>query len=197
MAEGGGGVGEGAEVDAVADEVDAVGGYAGVEEAVGYVVGDGDDGGVVAEETAVDDTVEPEEWVVVVPGVAGGDERCGGLAQGEVGVDVGLVAVGVEEVGAGGGGEGADGGGDGAVELAVAGDEVGLDAFGEGAFVELEVGVGGVGEDAQQAGVTLLVEGAGEVEDDGFGTVHTATGDEVEDPHGCGTWAVAGSVSGS
>jgi hypothetical protein len=45
--------------------------------------------------------------------------------------------------------------------------------------------------------VALLVEGAGEVEDDGFGTVHSSAGDDVEDPHGCGALAVEGSVSGS
>jgi hypothetical protein len=44
VAEGRGGVGEGAEVDAVADEVDAVGGDSGAEEALADVVGDGDDG---------------------------------------------------------------------------------------------------------------------------------------------------------
>ena len=103
--------------------------------------------------------------------------------------------MGVDEVGSGAGGEGADGCGDGAVELAAAGEEVGLDAFGEGSLVELEVGVGGVGEDAEQAGVALLVEGAGEVEDDGFGPVHSSAGDDVEDPHGSGV--SAGSVSGS
>ncbi len=74
VAERGGGVGEGAEVDAVADEVDPGGMDAGVEELVADVVGDGDDGVVAAEDAAVEDAVEPEEAVVVVPGVAGGDE---------------------------------------------------------------------------------------------------------------------------
>ena len=74
VAEGGSGVGEGAEVDAVAEEVDVVGRDAGVEEALADVVGDGDDGAVVAEDATVDDAVEPDEAVVVVPGVAGGDE---------------------------------------------------------------------------------------------------------------------------
>jgi len=187
------GVGEGAKVDAVADEVDARGGNAGVEEALANVFGDSYDSCVVAQNETVDGTVEPEEEVVVVPGVTGRDERNGGLAHGEVGVNVCLVAVSVDYVWVGCGCERSDAGWNRAVELAVAGDHVGFDAFGQSAFVELEIGIGGVGEDTDQAYVTLFVEGSGEVEDDCFGTVHSAAGDDVEDPHR----SLAGAGSGS
>ena len=91
--------------------------------------------------------------------------------------------MGVDDVGSGLLDEGADGGGDGAVEEAAGGDGVGLDAFAAGGLVELEIGLGVVGEDAEDAAVARGVEGAREVEDDRLRAVHAAAADDVEDDH--------------
>src|SRR5271168_1574317 len=69
------------------------------------------------------------------------------------------------------------------INLAFARDEMRLESFFGGSFMKLQIWVGGVRKDSERARVRPLVQGTGQVEDDGLRAVHPATTDDVQNLH--------------
>ena len=190
-----GGLLKGRDIDAVRDEVQPACREADPEQHAAKLFRDDGDGGELTENKAIKDAVCLDLEIGIEPGVAGGDEGDAGAAKGEEGVEVGFVAVGVDDVDPVLADEGTEVGEHAAIELSGARQEVGLEIAGEGFAMELYVTAGGVRKDAEDAVVAVGVEAAGEIEDDGFGTVHPAAADQLEDSHAAS--ASAASVVGS
>ena len=63
------------ENDSVSNQMNLVFANAGFEQTLLHLVRDSNDGGVAAQHQAIRFTVEGDQAIVVIPGVAGGDER--------------------------------------------------------------------------------------------------------------------------
>lgn len=88
--------------------------------------------------------VEGDRQIVVIPGVAGRDERNIRCSQGEVAIDISLVAVCMDDVGVRMSSKLSNARGYGAVDLSGAGDQMGLDSLGGRGRVKLQIRICGV-----------------------------------------------------